>query len=180
MRPLLIGAMILPIAAVALYAQTRPNFSGVWVREPGGFELLQDVRRIARGAGVDGLAAARDYTVEIEQTDGSITLHFPHGTPLTRPAVRLSPGPHVIVQDRGAFWTRFVSDAEWQGPTLVVTTRSSAGWWKSSHPDTAKPREIFTSIFSLTLSPVDDRLTLVTSVSDDKGDATYRQVFRRK
>jgi hypothetical protein len=72
------------------------------------------------------------------------------------------------------------SRASWNGTSLTVTATRSAERCAVATPETAASQDDdLTSTHVLTLDASEQQLTIETTVSDEKGNAEYRQVFRR-
>jgi hypothetical protein len=176
--------LILGWSPASASAQATPDFSGTWSHIPDRFVVVRNVPRDGRGgwSGHLRLGEQPDYVVTIAQTRDSIALTFPSGGGnfLTRPPFALDGREQTVIVDRGDFWTKHVQKSDREGDRLRLKAVAFAGWWRESDPETvtSQPTELG-SVFVLSMSD-DGLLTIDTTVSDEKGEAEYRQVFARR
>ena len=180
-------AVALAVLTAQASAQQAPtDFGGTWTYDAssGEFVLLRDVPRVFNGWGgqVRRAREAAGYTIVIGQTIEAVSIVFPGGAAnfLSRPPFLLNGESHTTVQNRGDWWTKFTTQASWNNQRLTLRARSLNGWWRDSAPAEVTTQEAQTdTVFELALDPGGTKLTMTTTLSDEKGEAQYRQVFSR-
>ncbi len=64
---------------------------------------------------------------------------------------------------------------------MDLRARRLTGWWKTSTPDAAASTETETgTVVRLRADTARSELIVETTLSDEKGEVTYRQVFSRQ
>jgi hypothetical protein len=166
-----------------LVSQSQVNFSGVWVSQgASGFALLRYLpRKLSRPDGVGDAQRTPGYTLLIQHADGRVRVEFPGASNnvLTRPAFVLDATPHTIVEDRGAFWTKYVMRADWTGDALTLRSTSYSGW-PATDPATARGNDSqYETEYVLSLDASRTVLTMTITGADEKFEAAFRQRFSR-
>ena len=193
-RPLITAAaativlLTAALAAVPSPAQradssSPPDFSGVWVSDPNHLESLHFVDRIPQGwrRHVENVRLMKEYRLEITQSADRIVVVFPRGTASfpTLPGFPFG-RQESHVTDRSTSSMKVTTRAWWDGSMLTLSGTQMAVP-KGEDIDSATPDD--TAIISrhvLLLNEAGDRLTMTTTLSDEKGSTEYRQVFRRQ
>jgi len=167
-----------------LRADPIPDFSGHWQSSPARLQVGRIVHRIPDGWDryIEGVRSIKDYRVEIRQTGDEIAVVFPGGANnfLSVPPFPIGSSPRSSVENLGASWRKTTCRGWWDGGLLSLTATRQADRWADSDPATAKPQE--TDLISqhvLRLDAARTQLTMETTVSDEKGEAQYQQVFSR-
>jgi hypothetical protein len=179
----LVAIVGLAALAAGAAAQAQPNFSGRWVSSPDAFTTVRNVpfERDGWQRHLSNVHTARDYEVLIAHAGGTIAMTFPGASNLlNQPALGIDDGTASVIGGNSEWWTKTVSRAAWDGAELTLRSTRFSGWWRDSDPAavTTQPTQLDTSVV-LALEQASDRLTMTVTVTDEKGTATYRQVFRR-
>jgi hypothetical protein len=182
-RHALTAVMLLAMAA-AIRAQSIPDFSGSWVRDPARDVMLHRVDRVPHGWGpIPYTTGKQPFIVVIVQNTQQVNLAFPGGWNNfmnLRDAYQLDGKDVTTVRDLGQWWEKTVSRSTWDGGTLTLKAIRLIDWWKSTQPSEVTQQITETdTIFHLNLNPGQSELTIETTLSDEKGEVTYRQVFTK-
>ena len=173
-----------PLRAPGADGDAIPDFSGHWKSSPDRLQVRRIVHRIPNGWDryIEGVRSIKDYRIEIRQTSDEIAVAFPGGANnfLSVPAFTIGGSPKSTVENLGASWRKTTCRGWWDGGLLSLTATRQADRWADSDPATAKPQETdLISQHMLRLDTGRHELTMDTTVSDEKGEAQYQQVFRR-
>jgi hypothetical protein len=170
----------------ATRAQPMPDFSGTWQCDPGRTVTL---RRVDRGPVRWGPIpyTTRNqtdvtYVIVIVQDTAKVDITFPGGKNsfMNVGAYQLDSENVTTVSDKGDWWVKTVTRATRHGDALVLTATRLMDWWKTAKPAEVTSQEAETdTTFVLRLSDARTELTIETTLSDEKGHVTYRQVFNR-
>ena len=96
---------------------------------------------------------------------------------------------HATVRDSPTFrgmWTKFITKAVLSGPTLTVQGTAFSDFYTHADPATVMKEPEHGGfrnpafVHVLTLEAGGAQLTMTTTGSDEKGEATFRQVFSRQ
>jgi hypothetical protein len=192
----IVPAVLLAVTLASLAAsQDKPDFSGTWVREGStdGFTLLRaTIGRMAVGAATweqfaNGIRSAREYQVVIKQTDDALSIEFPASSGLLNQIPYIVDGvEHTTVRDSAVYrgmWTKFITKADWRGVSVAVRGTAFSDFYARADPTTvlAEPEHggFRNPVVEHVLTLNNGRLAITTTVSDEKGEAVFRQQFLR-
>jgi hypothetical protein len=176
--------VILSMAAfpITARAQRVDDLSGIWRTDPG---RTQTLRRVDRGAAHWGpipySTTEHPYTIRIVEGSDTIEITYPGGTGNFMNVGAYSFGPDVTsVRNFGEWWAKTLMHAERNEDGVVLRARRLMDWWKDASPAdvTAQEAETDTEVV-LRLTADRSGLVVDTTLSDEKGQVTYRQVFSR-
>jgi hypothetical protein len=172
------------VAASALHASSVQtiDWTGTWMSRNGqDVDILRNVPGTGTARGwngfVEALAKTRDYVIVVTQTPNEVVVTFPGGANnvLTTPRFAFGAESRVTVVNRGDWWTKHITSADWVGGLLELASTSFSGWWSKSEPDRAQPRPTdFRKRLTLIPGSEPDELLLRVQVSDEKGELEYR------
>jgi hypothetical protein len=87
----------------------------------------------------------------------------------------------TTIKDLGDWWIKTVTRAVRDAENMVLTARRLTDWWKATNPADVGSQETETdTILVLSLAKARAELVIDTTLSDEKGQVTYRQVFTRQ
>jgi hypothetical protein len=180
-------------------AEQVPNFSGTWERLPlsEGFVLVRHTLGNNPTGGstwgqvAEAIRASSPYSVRIIQTATDIDIAFPVSSgPMTQNPYVLDGTEHATVKDSQRFrgmWTKFIAKATWQGPALAVQGTNFSGFYSNAdpsavlkEPDHSPPGARNPTVFHhLILDPRTSRLTITSTLGDEKGEVLFKQIFAK-
>ena len=178
----LVWALTSAVFAPLGHAQAIPDYSGRWVAVAGKTEVVSRRDRTPGGWGnmLAGLGQRRDYQLTIQQTQRTVTLRFPGNTFLNVDAYQLAGAEATYVSDTGGYWRKTITTAQWTDASMILNSRTLVGWWKDARPEDVRHQETeFGMVQTLKLARDGSELVGETTLSDEKGTATYRTAFAK-